>query len=160
MMVLQLPLYLCLFPAIFSRQILQKALLPLPHWATWEKKILMFHWMKTVDMPLLLLQICNPSSATLRPQVFCTFGPAAQHAGSLFPEQQSNLCPLHWKCGVLTIGLPGKSHGIFFYFLKKILDSKSPSISDEEVQYIYSCINKKEQLKPGAAHYCHLLTAA
>ena len=26
-----------------------------------------------------------------------------------FPEQGSSLCPLHWKCGVLTTGPPGKS---------------------------------------------------
>ena len=24
------------------------------------------------------------------------------------------MCPLHWKCRVLTIGLPGKSHVLFF----------------------------------------------
>ena len=26
-----------------------------------------------------------------------------------FPNQESNLCPLHWKGGVLTTGPPGKS---------------------------------------------------
>ena len=26
-----------------------------------------------------------------------------------FPDQGSNLCPLHWNCRVLTTGLPGKS---------------------------------------------------
>ena len=29
--------------------------------------------------------------------------------GSQFPDQGSNLRPLHWKCGVLTTGPPGKS---------------------------------------------------
>ena len=29
--------------------------------------------------------------------------------GSLFPKQGSNPNPLHWKCRVLTTGLPEKS---------------------------------------------------
>ena len=29
--------------------------------------------------------------------------------GSYFPNQGSNLHPLHWKHGLLTTGLPGKS---------------------------------------------------
>ena len=37
----------------------------------------------------------------------------AQHVGSQFPNQGSNLQPLHWNCGVLTIGSPGKSLTIF-----------------------------------------------
>ena len=32
-----------------------------------------------------------------------------QHAGSSFLNQRTNLCPLQWKCGVLTTGLSGKS---------------------------------------------------
>ena len=34
--------------------------------------------------------------------LFYLFGPAVQHAGSEFPDQRSNLCPLQWKPGVLT----------------------------------------------------------
>ena len=30
-----------------------------------------------------------------------------------FPEQGSSLCPLHWKCGVLTTGPPGKSWAVY-----------------------------------------------
>ena len=37
------------------------------------------------------------------------FGHAARHVGSQFTELGSNLRPLHWKCRVLTTGLPGKS---------------------------------------------------
>ena len=42
---------------------------------------------------------------------FCFFGHTAQHAGSEFPNQRLNPCPLQWKCGVLTTGPPGKSRG-------------------------------------------------
>ena len=31
------------------------------------------------------------------------------HAESQLPDQGSNLHPLHWKCGVLTTGPPGKT---------------------------------------------------
>ena len=37
------------------------------------------------------------------------FGCAAQLAGSQFPHQGSNPCPLQWKHGVLTTGPPGNS---------------------------------------------------
>ena len=37
------------------------------------------------------------------------FGCTTWHVGSLFPDQESNLCPLHWKHEILTTGLPGKS---------------------------------------------------
>ena len=33
----------------------------------------------------------------------------AQLVLSWFPHQGSNLCPLQWKCRVLTVGLPGDS---------------------------------------------------
>ena len=39
--------------------------------------------------------------------------------GILVPQQGSNPRPLHWKCGVLTTGPPGKSHKGFFF--KRIL---------------------------------------
>ena len=42
-------------------------------------------------------------------------------AGSQFPDQGSNQCPLQWKRGFLTTGLPGKSHGnSIFSFLRKL----------------------------------------
>ena len=31
------------------------------------------------------------------------------HVRSYFPDQGSNLHPLHWKCGILTTAPPGKS---------------------------------------------------
>ena len=37
------------------------------------------------------------------------FGCTTWHLGSYFPDQESNLRPLHWRCGVLTTGSPGKS---------------------------------------------------
>ena len=36
-------------------------------------------------------------------------GRAMQHMGSQFPDQGLNLYSLHWKCGVLATGTPGKS---------------------------------------------------
>ena len=32
-----------------------------------------------------------------------------RHVGSYFPDQGKNLCPLQWKYGILTTGLPQKS---------------------------------------------------
>lgn len=40
-----------------------------------------------------------------------------QHAESLFPNQELNLCSLHWKHGVLTTGLPEE---VPIFKLKKI----------------------------------------
>ena len=37
------------------------------------------------------------------------FGGGGWHAGSQFPHQGSNPCPLQWKRRVLTTGPPGKS---------------------------------------------------
>ena len=49
--------------------------------------------------------------------LFGCIGSSLQHAGSLlvacgvyFPEWGSNPSPLHWQCGVLATGPPGKSH--------------------------------------------------
>ena len=42
---------------------------------------------------------------------------AAQHAGSLFPDQGSNSGSLGWERGVLTTGSPGKSLSEFFELL-------------------------------------------
>ena len=39
----------------------------------------------------------------------------AQHVESQFPNQGSNPHPLHWKCGVLTTELLGKSLVTMFY---------------------------------------------
>ena len=45
---------------------------------------------------------------------FCCCFLAMRHAGSYFPDQGSNLCPLQWKSGVLTTGPPGKSSTSIF----------------------------------------------
>ena len=40
-----------------------------------------------------------------------------RHVGPQFPDQGSNLCPLHWKHRVVTTGQPGKSiHLLFISF--------------------------------------------
>ena len=33
----------------------------------------------------------------------------------MFPNQELNLCPLHWQYGVLTASLPGKSWGSYYW---------------------------------------------
>ena len=50
--------------------------------------------------------------------VFFFFIPRSGTAGSYFPDQRLNLCPLQWKRGVLTTGRPGKS--LFFNFLRNL----------------------------------------
>ena len=55
------------------------------------------------------------------------FGHAMEYVGSWFPDQGSNTKLMHWKHGVLTTGLPGKSPlcltfwGIIRLFPKKLL---------------------------------------
>ena len=46
-------------------------------------------------------------------QLFFFFCRTLWPAGSQFPKKESNLCPLQWKRGVLTIGQPGKSRPNF-----------------------------------------------
>ena len=48
-------------------------------------------------------------------QCFPLVGGGAYHAAcGIFPHQGLNLCPLHWKFGVLTTGPAGKSQSILF----------------------------------------------
>ena len=69
--------------------------------------------------------LCHNHSSSVLPipyivllgKIFFFFGHAMQHAGSSFPDQGSNLCPLQWKHGVLTTGLPGKFPRHFFFFV-------------------------------------------
>ena len=44
-----------------------------------------------------------------RPITSFSFGHTVELVGSSFPDQGLNPCPLHWKRGVLTSGMPGKS---------------------------------------------------
>ena len=46
---------------------------------------------------------------------FFFFWPPSTACGILIPDHGLNLCPLQWKCGVLTAGPPGKSprHSVF-----------------------------------------------
>ena len=45
------------------------------------------------------------------------FGCAVQHVKSLMLDQESNLCSLQGKHGVLTTGPPGKSYASFFNYV-------------------------------------------
>ena len=46
--------------------------------------------------------------------LFFFFCCTAQFAGLYFPDQESKLGPLQWKCGVLSTGPPATSHLIYF----------------------------------------------
>ena len=54
---------------------------------------------------------------------------ATQHVGPLFPDQGLNLCPLHWKCEVLTTGPPVRSQTkLAFDILFQNSDAESTKI--------------------------------
>ena len=55
------------------------------------------------------------------------FGHILRHVRSSFPNQGLNLCPLQWKCGVLTIGLPEKS----------LIPTLESSFSQNQPRFIY-----------------------
>ena len=55
--------------------------------------------------------------------------PHARHALSQFPDQGLNPCPLQWKSGVLTTGLPGKSRAFGVVSKKLLLYPRSPIFS-------------------------------
>ena len=83
-------------------------------------------------LPLLLLFLfsVNGKMTQMTCQVnlyilFC-FAHATRHAGSYFPDQGSNPCPLQWKHGVLTIGPPGKSQFVHSNW-QKFLDLEFPT---------------------------------
>ena len=44
---------------------------------------------------------------------------SVRHAGSLFPDQGLNLCPLQWKYGVLPTGPSGNSLFVSLFYLLK-----------------------------------------
>ena len=60
---------------------------------------------------------------------FFFFGWTLRHVGSEFPDQGSNLHPLHWKYGVLTTELPQNSQNQIFFFLQpyNICNFSSPA---------------------------------
>ena len=60
-------------------------------------------------------------------------------AGSQFHDQGSNPVPLHWECGVLTTGLPGKS-----------------LLMTNNIQYLYVLIGIQES----SSMKCHLKSFA
>lgn len=45
------------------------------------------------------------------------FWPTTLHAGSWFPDHRPNLCPLQWKLGALTTGLPRSPINVLFFLL-------------------------------------------
>ena len=50
------------------------------------------------------------------------FGHAKRHGRSYFLKQKLKPCPLHWKLGALTKGLPGNFPPIYHSCLSKSLD--------------------------------------
>ena len=56
-------------------------------------------------------------------KIFKFFGHTAWHVGSWFPSQESNPCPLHCKCGILTTWPLGKSlWGVLLTLANPFLD--------------------------------------
>ena len=58
--------------------------------------------------------VINVALALLNFFSFFFFFAAPQFAGPYFPDQESKLGPLQWKCGVLSTGPPATSHRIYF----------------------------------------------
>ena len=79
--------------------------------------------------------------------LFFPFGCTILNAESYFPNQESNLCPLHWPLWVLTTGLPGKILFIFYckhnrYSLKKAGTTKKSikkEMSPALLTFCYAC---------------------
>ena len=55
------------------------------------------------------------TAALAETQISLLFWPHHVAWGIQFPDQRSNLSPLHWKHGVLTTGPPGNPPGVFFF---------------------------------------------
>ena len=53
--------------------------------------------------------VIHLNSISINYQSFFFFDPATRLAGSWFPNQGTNLCPLQWKWRLLTTGPPGNS---------------------------------------------------
>ena len=58
---------------------------------------------------VLVLYFCIMDDHKFQSFLFLSFGHAAQHVRSYFPNQGLKLCPLYWEHRVLTTGLPEKS---------------------------------------------------
>ena len=71
------------------------------------------YWPYTWDSLSLFLgsDFESDSTESWRKKIF--FGHSIQHVGFCFPDQGLNLCPLHWKHGVLITGLQGNSKKVF-----------------------------------------------
>ena len=90
---------------------------------------------------------CNSNIIHIAIQFFL-FGHTVQHAVLQFPHQGWNPCPLQWKHGVLTPGLPGKS--LQYKILKEqafIEDLRTKHCSLYSV-YVLSYINFKTPRTP------------
>ena len=62
--------------------------------------------------------------------------------GSQFPDQGSNLHPLHWECGILTTGPPGKSLGPSFKNLSSFIQHIQSFLNPPHVEYSHNnCFN-------------------
>ena len=58
---------------------------------------------------VLVLYFCIMDDHKFQSFLFLSFGHAAQHVRSYFPNQGLKLCPLYWEHRVLTTGLLEKS---------------------------------------------------
>ena len=73
-----------------------------------------FLYSVSLQSPIMIkLQEEPLASFVLEKNLFFFFAP--RHVESQFPHQGLNLCPLHWKCRVLTTVPSGKSSESFFF---------------------------------------------
>ena len=133
----------------------------------------MFYWRKILDLPLVLLQACNSSSASLRSKKFENLAFCAC--------DKSRAKPCKAFCGrtplTPSLSIPDlllrryRLQGVapsplrvlcnlqaHIFLKKKILNSKPPRISAKGLQYTYSRINRDK--KATEAWCCTLLPSA
>lgn len=102
-----------------------------------EKKCL---WLRFISNSMFLRVF---SSSTLSLKHFkLYFGHTIWLAGSQFPNQGLNVCPQHWKHGVLTTGPPGNSQKWFFFLYVPCLLSIVTA-----VRTFIQTLNKREGLE-------------
>ena len=70
-------------------------------------------WASSLSRPLLLRSTGSRRAGS----VIVAHGPSCSAACGIFPEQGSNLGPLHWEHGDLATGPPGKFQNDEFYVM-------------------------------------------
>ena len=94
------------------------------------KEALMGHGEESVAALLVLMDCAEEGGPAGRGYWFYFWGfLAVWRSMQNFPDQGLNLCPLHWKCRVLTAGPPGKSR-------KRILRQAFPKQNASQASFV------------------------